>query len=127
MESRPLLRDQEPSVKNTTNQIKDLFLLRVESSFLLSGRKDSSGHLHMAHGPLCCCHYSSTSNTMFCSMLSDKMHNSWHVQIIYAECMQAFNQVHAYCKARSYAAQVIEAYIAPPLLIAVKKHDLIPS
>lgn len=33
LESRALLRDQEPLVKNTTNQIKDLFLLRVESSF----------------------------------------------------------------------------------------------
>lgn len=37
MESRALLRDQEPLVKNTTNQIKDLFLRRAESSFLLSG------------------------------------------------------------------------------------------
>ena len=36
MESKALLRDQEPLVKNTTNQIKDLFLLRAESSFLLS-------------------------------------------------------------------------------------------
>lgn len=36
MESKALLRDQKPSFKNTTNQIKDLFLLRVRSSFLLS-------------------------------------------------------------------------------------------
>lgn len=32
MESKALLRDQEPLVKNTTNQIKDLFLQRAASS-----------------------------------------------------------------------------------------------
>lgn len=30
MESKTLLRDREPLVKNTTNRIKDLFLLRAE-------------------------------------------------------------------------------------------------
>lgn len=38
-ESRALLRDQEPLVKNTTKQIKDSFLLRAASSFLLSGAR----------------------------------------------------------------------------------------
>lgn len=37
IERRALLRDQKPLVKNTTNQIKDLFLRRAVSSFLLSG------------------------------------------------------------------------------------------
>lgn len=52
MESEALLRDQEPLVKNTTNRMKDLFLLRAESSSVPSRReKTSSGHLHRAPQP----------------------------------------------------------------------------
>lgn len=36
-------RDHEPLVKNTTNQIKDSFLVRAESSFLLSDGRGQPG------------------------------------------------------------------------------------
>lgn len=43
MERQGLLRDREPLVKNTTNQIKDLYLLRAESRFLPSGGRGQPG------------------------------------------------------------------------------------
>lgn len=42
MESKTLLRDQEPLVKNTTNRIKDLFLLRAAGSFFLRGERTAT-------------------------------------------------------------------------------------